>query len=340
MAQPNTLGGTGDDTRFLSRREIVSATVADALVMIASLRVTLLAGAIAGGLAPLAFIIPIGLAVVLWPILNTFMLALMAGALLFAVVLTPLVILSGFWERLRTFKVLEIAAGLILLAVVVVGVLTYQTAEPGSTPISLGMIFGGILTIVALILNTSPIVIGASVLGALMALLRRFQADRDVYWRISLGPIVSSYFGPHQILSFIAVPVGLVVALNVAIQDGWALAFQAFPVWILSGFLFWAYWEIAHKYILGKITGRAAWFRKSMALAKVLEDDSYLFGLRFESVGVDVERGVAQIRAEFRDPDQVYRARQACLRVAGITDAEVEDTSDPFKRVRKKSWEY
>ncbi len=340
MGQPNTLGGAGDDTRFLSRREIVSATVADALVMIASLRVTLLAGAIAGGLAPLAFIIPIGLAVVLWPILNAFMLAMMAGALLFAVVLTPLVILSGFWERLRTFKVFEIAAGLILLAVVGVGVLTYQAAEPGSTPISLGMIFGGMLTIVALILNTSPIIIGAGVLGALMALLRRFQADHDVYWRISLGPIVSSYFGPHQILSFIAVPVGLVVALNVAIQDGWALAFQAFPVWILSGFLFWAYWEIAHKFILGKITGRAAWFRKSMALAKVLEDDTYLFGLRFETVGVDVERGVAQIRAEFRDPDQVYRARQACLRVSGIVDAEVEDTSDPFQRVKKKSWEY
>ena len=340
MGQPNTLGGAGDDTRFLSRREIISATVSDALVMIASWRVTLLAGAIAGGLAPLAFIIPIGLAVVLWPILNTFMLALMAGALLFAVVLTPLVIISGFWERFRTFKVFEIAAGLILLAVIVVGVLTYQTAEPGSTPISLGMIVGGFLTIVALVLNTSPVVIGASVLGALMALLRRFQADRDVYWRISLGPVVSSYFGPHQILSFIAVPVGLVVALNVAIQDGWALAFQAFPVWILSGFLFWAYWEIAHKFILGKITGRAAWFRKSMALAKVLEDDSYLFGLRFESVGVDVERGVAQIRAEFRDPDQVYRARQACLRVAGITDADVVDTSDPFKRVKKKSWDF
>ena len=340
MAFPQSYEGPGDDKRFLSRREIVSATVADALVMVASLKVTLLAGAIAGGLAPLAFIIPIGLAVVLWPILNAFMLALMAGALLFAVVLTPLVILSGFWERLRTFKVFEIAAGLILLAVVFVGVLTYQTAEPGSTPISLGMILGGVFTIVALVLNTSPIVIGAGILGALMALLRRFQADRDVYWRITLGPIVSSYFGPHQILSFFAVPVGLVVALNVAIQDGWALAFQAFPVWILSGFLFWAYWEIAHKYILGKITGQAAWFRKSMALAKVLEDDTYLFGLRFESVGVDVERGLAQIRAEFRDPDQVYRARQACLRVAGITDAEVVDTSDPFQRVKKKSWDY
>lgn len=340
MAQQNTLGGSSDDKRFLSRREIVSATVADALVMIASLRVTLLAGAIGGALAPLAFIVPIGLAVVLWPILNTFMLALMAGALLFAVVLTPLVILSGFWERLRTLKVIEIATGLILLAVVVVAVLTYQTAEPGSTPFSLGMIFGAVLTIVALILNTSPIVIGAGILGALMALLRRFQADRDVYWRIALGPVVSGYFGPHQILSFIAVPVGLLVALNVSIEGGWGLAFQAFPVWILSGFLFWAYWEIAHKYILGKITGQAVWFRKSMALAKVLEDDSYLFGLRFESVGVDVERGVAQIRAEFRDPDQVYRARQACLRVAGIVDAEVVDTSDPFKRVRKKSWEY
>lgn len=340
MAQPNTLGGAGDDTRFLSRREIVSATVADALVMIASLRVTILAGFIGGALAPLAFIIPIGLAVALWPILNAFMVALMAGALLFAVVLTPLVILSGFWERLRTLKILEIAAGLILLAVVVVGILTVRSAEPGSAPLSLSVILGAVLTIVALALNTLPITIGAGVLGALMALLRRFQADRDVYWRITLGPIVSSYFGPHQILSFIAVPVGLVVALNVSIQNGWALAFQAFPVWILSGFLFWAYWELAHKYILGKITGQAAWFRKSLALAKVLEDDSYLFGLRFESVGVDVERGVAQIRAEFRDPDQVFRARQACLRVSGITDAEVVDTSDPFQRVRKKSWEY
>ena len=151
MAQQNTLGGASDDKRFLSRREIVSATVADALVMIASLRVTLLAGAIAGGLAPLAFIIPIGLAFVLWPILNAFMLALMAGALLFAVVLTPLVILSGFWERLREFKILEIAAGLILLAVVVVAVLSYRTAEPGSTPISLGIILGGVLSIVALV---------------------------------------------------------------------------------------------------------------------------------------------------------------------------------------------
>lgn len=340
MGQPNTLGGAGDDTRFLSRREIVSATVSDALVMIASLRVTLLSGAIAGGLAPLAFIIPIGLAVVLWPIFNAFMVALMAGALLFAVVLTPLVILSGFWERLRTLKILEIAAGLILLAVVIVAILTYRTAEPGSTPISIGMLFGGILTILLLILNTSPITIGAAVLGAFMAVLRRFQADRDMYWRITLGPIVSGYFGPHQVLSFIAVPLGLVIALNIAIRDGWALAFQAFPVWILSGFLFWAYWEISHKYILGKITGQAAWFRKSMALAKVLEDDTYLFGLRFESVGVDVESGVAQIRAEFRDPDQVYRARQACLRVNGIVDAEVVDTSDPFQRVRKKSWDY
>lgn len=339
MAQQNTLGGS-DDKRFLSRREIVSATVADALVMIASLRVTTLAGFIGGALAPLAFIIPIGLAIVLWPIFNAFMVALMAGALLFAIVLTPLVILSGFWERLRTMKILEIAAGLILLAVLIVAVLTYRTAEPGSTPISLGMVFGGILTIVALILNTSPITFGAGILGALMALLRRFQADHDVYWRISLGPIVSGYFGPHQVLSFIAVPTGLLVALNVSLEGGWILAFQAFPIWILSGFLFWAYWEIAHKYILGKITGQAAWFRKSMALAKVLEDDSYLFGLRFESVGVDVERGVAQIRAEFRDPDQVYRARQACLRVSGIVDAEVEDTSDPYKRVRKKSWEY
>ena len=340
MAQPNSLGGAGDDARFLSRREIVSATVADALVMIASLRVTLLAGFIGGALAPLAFIIPIGLAVVLWPIFNAFMLALMAGALLFAIVLTPLVILSGFWERLRTLKILEIATGLILLAVLVVGLLTVRSAEPGSPPISLGMIFGGVLTIVSLILNTSPITFGAGILGALMALLRRFQADRDAYWRITLGPIVSGYFGPHQVLSFIAVPVGLLVALNVSIQNGWALAFQAFPVWILSGFLFWAYWEIAHKYILGKITGQATWFRKSMALAKVLEDDSYLFGLRFESVGVDVERGVAQIRAEFRDPDQVYRARQACLRVADIVDAEVVDTSDPFQRVKKKSWDY
>ncbi len=340
MAQPNTLGGSSDDKRFLSRREIVSATVADALVMIASLRVTLLAGFIGGALAPLAFIIPIGLAVVLWPIFNAFMLALMAGALLFAIVLTPLVILSGFWERLRTLKILEIATGIILLAVVLVGVLTVRSAEPGSPPISLGMIFGGALTIVALILNTSPITFGAGILGAFMALLRRFQAKRDVYWRITLGPIVSSYFGPHQVLSFIAVPVGLLVALNISIQNGWALAFQAFPVWILSGFLFWAYWEIAHKNILGRITGQAVWFRKSMALAKVLEDDSYLFGLRFESVGVDVERGVAQIRAEFRDPDQVYRARQACLRVADIVDAEVVDTSDPFQRIKKKSWDY
>ncbi len=332
MAQPNSLGGSSDDARFLSRREIISATVADALVMIASVRVTLLSGTIAGALAPMAFIIPVGLAVVLWPILNSLMVALMAGALLFAIVLTPLVILSGFWERMRTFKILEIAAGLIVLIVIVVAFLTIWTAEPGTPTIGLGTLIGGLFTIVAMVLNLSPIVIGAGVLGAFMGLLRRHAALRDAYWRIAIGPIVTGFFGLHQILSFIAVPTGIMVALTATLTAGWQLALSIFPIWFMSGILFSVYWELAHKFTLGKITGRAAWFRKSIALAKVLEDDSYLFGIRFESVGVDPESGIAQIRAEFRDPDQVYRARQASLRVAGVIDAEVVDTSDPFQR--------
>ena len=133
-------------------------------------------------------------------------------------------------------------------------------------------------------------------------------------------------------LSFIVVPTGIMFALTATIRAGWQLALTVFPIWIMSGILFAMYWEVPHLHVLGRITGRAAWFRKSVALAKVLEDDSYLFGLRFESVGVDPERGVAQIRAAFRDPDQVYRARQASLRVAGIVDAEVVDTSDRFNR--------
>lgn len=340
MAQPNTVGGSSDDKRFLSRREIISATVADTLVMIAGLRVTLLSGAIAGAIAPMAFIIPVGLAVVLWPILNAFMVALMAGALLFAIMLTPLVILSGFWERMRTFKILEIAAGLIILIVIVMGVLTVWTAEPGAMNIGIGTLVAGAFTIVALILNLSPVVIGAGILGALMGVLRRLQAHREIYWRVNIGPITSVYFGPHQVLSGIAVPVGLMAALGTMVQHGWTFALSVFPVWFFSGILFGMYWDIVHNRVLGVITGRAAWFRKSVALAKVLEDDTYLFGIRFESVGVDPETGVAQIRAEFQDPDQVHRARQVCLRVSGITDAEVVDTSDPFKRVKKKSWEY
>jgi hypothetical protein len=318
-----------DDIRHLSRQEIVTATVADTLVMIANVRTTLLAGFIGGALAPLAFIIPIGLAVSLFPILNSFMVALMAGALLFAIVLTPLVIVSGFWERLRTVPVIEVAAALIILVVLIIVVLTIRSTQ---ATFGFGTILGIFLTMALILFNLSHIVIGSGILGALMALLRRYQAHREIYWRLTIGPIVTGYFGPHQVLSFIAVPLGIMVALGAAIHNGHAFALQAFPIWILSGFLFWAYWEIAHKHILGKITGRSAWFRKSIALAKVLEDDSYLFGLRFESVGVDPERGVAQIRAAFRDPDQVYRARQVCLRVSGITDAEVVDTSDPFSK--------
>ena len=329
MAQPNTLGGA-DDTRFLSRREIISATVADTLVMIAGIRVTLLSGAIAGALAPMAFIIPIGLAVVLWPILNSFMVALMAGALLFAIVLTPLVILSGFWERLRELRILEIAAALIILIVIGVGVLTIWSGEPGTNPLSLGLLLSSLLTIVALILNLSPIVIGAGVLGLLMGLLRRLQANHDIYWRIVLGPIVSVYFGPHQVLSGICVPIGLMAALGAMVENGWTLAVSVFPVWFFSGILFGMYWDVAHNHILGMFTGRAAWFRKSIALAKVLEDDSYLFGIRFESVGVDPESGVARIRAKFQDADQVYRARQVSRRVSGITDADVVDTENPY----------
>ena len=327
MAQQYGSGGSSDDVRFLSRHEIISATVSDALVMIASLRVTLLAGGIAGALAPLAFAVPVALAVGLWPILNSLLVALMAGALLFAIVLIPLVILSGFWERMRTFQIIEIAAGLILIVVVIIAVLTIRNSE---TPIGIRTLFGVVLTVVVVVWNILPVIFGAGALGAVMALLRRFQAKHDVFWRIGFGPIVSSYFGPHQVLSFIAVPVGLMVALSATFTNGWTFALQVFPVWILSGFLFWAYWELSHTHILGMITGRAAWFRKSLALAKVLEDDSYLFGIRFESVGVDPERGVAQIRAAFRDPDQVYRARQVCLRVVGIVDAEVEDTSNRF----------
>ena len=334
MAQPNSYGGAGDDKRFLSRREIISATVADALVMIAGIRVTLLSGLIAGALAPMAFIIPVGLAVGLWPIFNSFMVALMAGALLFAIVLTPLVIVSGFWERLRALKIIEIAAALIILIVVIVGVLTVRTADPQNA-ITLGTLFSGLLTTVALTLNLMPVIIAAGLLGAVMGLLRRLQAHREIYWRIVIGPIVSVYFGPHQVLSGIAVPVGIVAALAAAIPNGYAFALSAFPLLFFSGILFGMYWDIVHKFVLGKITGRAAWFRKSVAVAKVLEDDSFLFGIRFESVAVDPDTGVAQIRAEFRDPDQVYRARQVCLRVAGITEAEVTDTSDPAQRAGK-----
>ena len=129
MAQQHNSGGSSDDVRFLSRHEIISATVSDALVMIASLRVTLLAGGIAGALAPLAFAVPVALAVGLWPILNSLLVALMAGALLFAIVLIPLVILSGFWERMRTFQIIEIAAGLILIVVVIIAVLTIRNSE-------------------------------------------------------------------------------------------------------------------------------------------------------------------------------------------------------------------
>lgn len=318
-----------DDMRHLSRREIISATVSDALVMVASVRATLLSGAIAGALAPLAFIVPIALAVALWPILNSLMVALMAGALLFAIVLAPLAILSGFMERLRTVPIIEVAAALIILIVIVVAFLTIRNSEANLGP---AVLLGVILTVVAVIFNLLPVVIGAGVLGTLMGILRRQGALHDAYWRITLGPIVTSYFGPHHVLSFIAVPTGVMFALAATIRAGWQLALTVFPIWIMSGILFAMYWEIAHLHILGKITGRAAWFRKSVALAKVLEDDSYLFGLRFESVGVDPERGVAQIRAEFRDPDQVYRARQASMRVAGIVDAEVVDTSDRFSR--------
>ncbi len=337
MAQQDRFDRSSDDVRYLSRHEIISATVSDALVMIASIRTTLLAGGIAGAVAPLAFVVPVALAVALWPILNSLMVALMAGALLFAIVLTPLVILSGFSERLRTVPVIEVAAALILLVVVIIAILTIR-----NTPANIGpaVLLGIVLTVVTMVLNLSPVVIGAGALGALMGLLRRHGALRDAYWRITLGPIVSSYFGPHQILSFIAVPVGIMVALAATIRDGWQLALTVFPIWFMSGILFSMYWELAHLYILGKITGRAAWFRKSVALAKVLEDDSYLFGLRFESVGVDPERGVAQIRAEFRDPDQVYRARQVCMRVAGIVDAEVVDTSDPYDRYRRAGTRY
>ena len=333
MAQPNSFDRS-DDSRFLSRREIISATVADALVMIAGIRVTILSGFVAGAVAPMAFIIPVGLAVGLWPILNSFMVALMAGALLFAIVLTPLVIVTGFWERLRTLKIIEIAGALIVLIVIIVGVLTVRTADPQNA-IGFGTLVGGLLTAVALTINLMPVVIAAGLLGAVMGFLRRLQAHHDIYWRIVLGPIVSVYFGPHQVLSGVGVPLGIIVALGAAIQYGYTFALIAFPLWIFSGILFGIYWDIVHKLVLGKITGRAAWFRKSVALAKVLEDDSFLFGIRFESVGVDPETGVARIRAEFPDPDQVHRARQVCLRVAGITDAEIEDTSDPLKRTRR-----
>lgn len=330
MGQPHSFEGAGDDKRFLSRREIISATVADALVMIANMRITLLSGAIAGALAPMAFIIPVGLAVGLFPIFNAFLVALMAGGLLFAIVLTPLVILSGFWERMRTLQVIEIAAALIILIVIIVAGLTIYTAAPGER-IGLGTLFSGILTAVVLVVNLSPVVIGAGLLGTLMAALRRLQAHRDIYWRIIFGPIVSVYFGPHQVLSAIAVPVGLMIALGNSIDYGWQVALGVFPVWFFSGILFGMYWDLVHVHVLGRFTGRAAWFRKSVALAKVLEDDSYLFGIRFESVGVDPETGIAQIRAEFRDPDQVFRARQVAMRVAGITDADVVDTTDRLR---------
>ena len=233
MAQQYGSGGSSDDVRFLSRNEIISATVADALVMIASLRVTLLAGGIAGALAPLAFAVPVALAVGLFPILNSLMVALMAGALLFAIVLTPLVILSGFWERMRTFQIIEGAAALIILVVVIIAVLTIRNTE---TPIGIGTLFGVVLTVVAVVWNILPVILGAGALGAVMALFRRLQAKHNVYWRITFGPIVSSYFGPHQVLSFIAVPVGLMVALAAAFTNGWSFALQVFPVWILSGF--------------------------------------------------------------------------------------------------------
>lgn len=175
------------------------------------------------------------------------------------------------------------------------------------------------------------VLIGSSILGAVLGAVRRWSVRRGITWKLLVGNHFSSHPGPQTVISLLTVPlliVGILHAVSTMVENLVSIApvlFFMFPLWGLSGFLYEAAWEPLLLFVLRSVAAEPMKLLKREAtLVSLLKDDAELFDCRLQAVRIDSENGVAHIRGDFRTPDHFRRVREIGLRVIGVNDVEVE----------------
>lgn len=171
----------------------------------------------------------------------------------------------------------------------------------------------------------------SSILGAVMAAVRRWSVQRGVTWPLLVGFHFSTHPGPQTVLALIVVPSLIAGALHMmSLEVGYLVSiapvlFFMFPFWSLSGFIYETTWEPIVFLILRIAVGEPmTWLRREAALVHLLKDDSELVACRLVSVRIDAEIGVAYVRGDFRTPDHYRRVREIGQRIIGVYAVEAE----------------
>ena len=315
--------------RDFNRRELVAATEDDVLIMVADIRSTLLAGAVAGLTIMGVFI---GFAVVfasLWEILRPFYIGILIAAVGLVIFVAFLGVTGFFIPELLSAKPVAIFIAIMLVLAVAIAMVV---AEPGESVLggTGELLLETVLGIPVLVGRLWYVVVAGGVLGALVAVVQRNSLQHEKRMRLYFTSIYTVDVEPHTALGLVGGNLlavsALVAAFSPPLAAGLTASLVFFPVWIQSGFLFLTYWRPLTVRMLDSRVGQKVWFRRNIGVMELLQgEDSDLTGATFMSAGVDSDTGVARVKGYFRHPDQMQRVRDSVMRVRGVMVVEVED---------------
>ena len=315
--------------RDFNRRELVAATEDDVLIMVADVRSTLLAGALAGLTVIGVFI---GFAVVfasLWDLLRPFYLGILFAAVGLVILVAFLGITGYFIPELLSAKPIAIFIAVMLVVTIGVAVVMAEPGESvlGSTGEKLLKIGLGVPVLIG---RLWYVVVAGGILGAVVAFVQRDALQHEKRMRLYFTSIFTMDVEPQTVIGLIGGNLlavsALVAAFSPPLTAGLTASLVLFPVWIQSGFLFLTYWRPMTLRVLDSRVGQKVWFRRNIGVMELLQgEDSDLTGASFMSAGVDSDTGVARVKGYFRHPDQMRRVRDSVMRVRGVAVVEVED---------------